>query len=241
MKPFLFITAVWLGFFVYPFGVDAALVNIDKEGGFVVNVLSIVQVDESDLSTTEGLEVKRLVNRESRTNSRIALTNDNGNIELTVEDESGKKVLDVTSYPDDVLEIEERPKVQRMLIRVDGAKFILDHEGVVVATEYNLNIDPKTATLSVNTPTGHKFLVVLPKSAIDGVIRAKILSEVDEVNLREADSGILSYDIRGHKTVNILNLLDYKTQVGALVSVSTGEIISIDQPKWLQMLGFLFV
>ena len=239
-KPLIFLLTLFLGLVASTTVVRAALVQIGSDGNFVVNVLSITRSEDIDFSESEGIEVKRLINNETSSSSRIALTNNNGNMELTVEDGVDKKVLDISTYEEDVLEIEERPKVNRLSIRVQDGKFILEQDGVVVSTEYNLNIDPKTATLSVSTPTGHKFLTILPKSAADSVVNARILSKIYEIDLRETSVGILSYDIQGHKDINIFNLINYEAPINAHVAVSTGEVIFVERPKWLEILGFLF-
>ena len=51
----------------------------------------------------------------------------------------------------------------------------------------------------------------------------------------------MSYVIRGEKIFNIFNIYDYGVDITARVSVSTGELVGIDDPEWLKSINFLFV
>jgi len=112
----------------------------------------------------------------------------------------------------------------------------------VVTTDYPININPKKNEISVQTPSGIRFLSVLPVEAAESILRARVMTRLtgEKTFLLEGERGELVYEMNGEKVLNIFNLLDYPVEVKTKVSVLTGEIVEIDQPTWLRIVSFLF-
>lgn len=237
---FVLLSSFW--FIVAP-SVQASLVVIDKEGRVVINVLSAEESIELEIPRSEFLEIKNVVSETPEEDAKISLAKVNGKATLEVSSPSGNKSLDVTNYNKEVIEIEERPEVQKLTISVSGDKFIIGQRNVFAETDYQINIDPQTARLTLETPSGLRFLSILPRQATDSVLRAKYINRIEsERNLVIKEEGSdLTYEVFGDKVLNFFNFFEYPIPVSVQVSASTGEILYVDQPIWLKVINFLFV
>ena len=229
---------------ISPASAYASLVTIDPQGGIVFNVLSVEDTIELEIPRRDYLEVKDIADETPDPNAKISLLKEDGKIKLQVSTESGDKSLDVTHYKDEVIEILERPESERLTIGVSDGKFIIEQRGVVAETEFAINIDPQTTGLTLETPSGLRFLSILPREATEAVLRSKFINRIgaeQRIYLEEEEGQDLAYLISGDKVINLFNIFEYSTPVKAKVSASTGEILSVEQPTWLKIIGFLFV
>ncbi|MBN1168294.1 hypothetical protein JXA63_00230 [Candidatus Woesebacteria bacterium] len=223
-----------------PSSIGASIATIKPDGEVLVNVLS----DEDsalEIPKSESLKIKEVVGNDKNPSS-IALVRAQDGIKLTVDNENTTETLDVTDVKDNVIEIEERPKVEKLSIKVDGDKFLLQQDNLKATTDYEIKIDPKIAGITLSTPSGFRFLSIFPKEAVATILRAKIINNVDgSIELSEGSDGVLSYLISGERVINFFDLYEHSIPVKARVSASTAEILSVEQPEWLRILGFLFV
>jgi len=241
MKKSLFAIVFIALAFVLPKDVNASLIVIDKKGEVVWNVLA----SEAALGVPKSAEitVKNLAIGTPGLNSLVSLLREGDKVTLNVKEGQQEKSLDVTEVGGEIIEIEERPQSRRVKIGVLGDKFLIEEEGTIALTDFPIKIDPGRAELSVVTASGHRILPFLPREAFEVAIRAKIISkgkEGETMQLTEGGQGELAYQIPGERTLNILNLIKLDIPVSASVSALTGEILSIDQPTWLRVLGFVF-
>jgi hypothetical protein len=234
-----------LGFLVltlaFPKVAHATLIVIDQKGEVVWNVLA----SESTLGVPKSSEiiVKSLAAGTPGANSLVSLLREGGKVTLNVKEGNQEKSLDVTQVGGEIIEIEQRPSTRRVKIGVLGEKFLIEEDGTLALTDFPIKIDPLRAELSVVTDSGHRILPFLPKEAFEVALRAKIISKQKEgetMQLTEGGRGELAYQIPGERTINLLNLFKIDIPVSTSVSALTGEILSIDQPTWLRILGFVF-
>jgi hypothetical protein len=211
---------------------------IDKNGVVVWNVLS----EESNIlkpPELSYLSVKEIGDSQLGQNARVSLKKDGDKISLVVSSESGDKQLDVSDWKDDVVEIEERPEVQMLKIGVRQSKFTLEQGSFVAVTDFPVSVDSKTAKISVLTSSGDRYLSILPSQAAESVLRAKIVSNVSNLEITE-DGQELQYLVSGNKVLNFFNVFEYSIPIKSHVSASTGEILGLEAPKWYRFVGFLF-
>lgn len=221
----------------------ASLVTIDKEGKVTINVLSAEESIELEIPRKEFLEVKDIAKGTPDPEAKISLAKIDGKIKLNVSTSSGEKSLDVTNYKEEIIEIEERSEVERVTISVKAGKFTIEQKGVVAETDFAISINPRTARLALITSSGHRFLSILPRQATEIVLRSKYINRIgrqDRLVISEQGRE-LSYEVAGDRVINLFNIFEYNVPVSAHISASTGEILSINQPTWLKVLGFLFV
>jgi hypothetical protein len=204
----------------------AALVHIDANGLVTLNVLG----------TTDSIALK--------VPKRQTLEVNGSNVEIFREGETFKLALNdtnlnITDYKDNIIEIEETQQSKKVKISLSGDQFKIEQDGVSVLTSYPIEIDPKGKEISVKTETGEKFLSILPKDAADSLLRSNIADSVDPTaNSLIEENGVLLYKLKASKTVNLFNVSDYKTDIEAKVSASTGEIVVTNEPVWLKFLSF---
>ncbi len=219
----------------------ASLVTINEEGRVVINVLSAEESLELEIPRGEYLEVKNIVSVTPDPEAIITLSKDGGKVKLNVSTASGDKSLDVTSYKDEIVEVEERPQAEKLVIGVRDGKFTIAQRDVVAITDYDINIDPQGARLALETPSGLAYLSILPRQAVNSVLRSKIINRIGgdgALSIIETNRE-LSYEVAGDKVINVFNLIEYPVPVKVNVSASTGEILSVDQPTWLRVIRFL--
>ena len=227
-------------FFVAASSVEASLLVIDKDGTVTWKVLA-EESNSIEIPKSSGLSVREVVNTKPSEDAQVILKKDGEKISLVVLGESGNKELDVSGWKDDLVEIEERPEIQTVKIGIDDGKFSLEQKGIVALTDFPINIDAKTAKISVLTESGDRFVSILPYQATEGVLRSRLVTNLsgDKIYLIEQERE-LAYAIDAVKEINFFNIYKYPFPIKTYVSASTGEIISVDQPAWLRVLGFLF-
>jgi hypothetical protein len=242
-KILLILVLVFLIFLASLRNANASLISIDKEGRIVINVLSAEKSVGLEIPQSEYLEIKNILSETPDSNAKISLVKNEGKTTLNVTSSSGNKSLDITNYKDEILVVEERPEVQKLTFFVSGDKFTLVQRGVYAETDYQINIDPISAKLTLEAPSGLRYLSVLPHQATDVVLKANFINRIDDekrLTIKEEGSE-LTYEVFGDKVFNIFNLFEYGVPVSAKVSASTGEILSIEGPTWLKVINFLFV
>lgn len=231
-------------FFLSSSVVAASLVTVKNDGEIVWAVLSSQDEVALEIPRRDFLEVKDIsAGTKPSSDVKISLTRTTDGVLLKVESDLEEKELDVTGYSDGLVEIEERAQSRQVRIGLDQDKFSIEQEGVVALTEFPLMIDSESAELSVVTISGTKYLSVLPLQAVESTLRSQVInrfSRGQRIPLVEGEHGELTYVIQGHRSINIFNLFNHKVPVSTYVSASTGEILSVDQPTWLKILGFLF-
>ncbi len=220
---------------------QASLLVIEKDGRVEWKVLSATDENNLSIPKPSSLAINSVADSGDNNESIILLAKDNDKLNLTYSSNDSKKELDVTGWKEDIVEIEERPEVQKVKISVQDGKFSLRQKGISAITEDQVTIDSKTAELSIKTESGNKFLSVLPYDAVQNVLKVKVISELDgnKIDILE-ENGNLAYKIAGNKVINFFNFYFYKIPVDSYVSASTGAILKIDSPTFYKYLNFWF-
>lgn len=241
MRRYSFIFIFLSFFFLFPENTSASIVTINPQGEAIVNVLSDQDVF-LEIPKSESLKVNEVKGVDEKDGSTIALAREEDKVVLTVDGEDHEKSLDVTNLKEDLIEIEERPSVEKISIKLAGDKFVLKQDNLIAFTDYQIKVNPEIAGITLGTPSGFRFLSIFPKSAVETVLRAKVMNKINNsIEINEGSDGVLSYIVSGERVINLFNLYEYSVPVEARVSASTAEVLSVDQPEWLRILGFLFV
>jgi len=234
-----FFIAIFL-FFLVVHQAEAALVVVGRDGGVVVNVLS----REIALGIERpGIEVVNVSNREAGEEESVFLSRDGERVSLSVFEGNEERVMDVTDYPKELIEIEKRSKPERIRIMNSENEFIISQKGIQARTGHSIFIDPVDNELSLETPSGRRYLAILPYEAVLGVVKANVLNRLNadgEIFLSEHVNGELLYTVNGERTFQVVNLFELSVPVEARVSASTGQVVGVEQPIWFKVFGFLF-
>jgi hypothetical protein len=164
---------------------------------------------------------------------------------LSLRTESGKFYLnniDVTSIDNqDLINIEERADVKKIVIGVSGEQFSLNEGGVTALTLYPIKIDAKDRNLSVKTSAGETFLTILPNEAVETAVRSRFITKNSRpINISDFKDEIV-YKVDGEKVFDFFGIVSYSVPVTAYVSVANGKIVNVAGPEWFKVFGFLFV
>lgn len=232
--------------FLYVFSpteANAALVHI-KSGVMTVNVLGSESSLALGIPKKESLQIKDVASADASDTSHVSLSQENGRFSLNVATGEGQKSMDVTDYKDSLVEIEEYDQARKIRIGIVDGKFSIMENGITAITEFPINVDPKNAQITVTAPSGVRYLAILPFEAYQGLVKARIISTIGagvNLTISEGEKGELSYMVPGQKMINVFNLFNYPVDVNTTVSASTGEVLFVDEPIWLKVLGFAFI
>jgi hypothetical protein len=220
---------------------SANLLSIDKDGQIVWDVLG--QEDAIGLAVPQSSDItlNKVAESSGDTNSLVSLEKKDGKVSLLVNEGGGRKSLDVTNWKDSVIEIEERPQVQKIQIAIAGDKFEIKNAGVSAVTSFPITVDPKTAKVSVTTQTGDKYISVFPREAAESALKSRVVDSLktNQIVLTE-EGNELTYKVNGEKLLNLFNVYKYPVDVEAQVSAYTGEIVKTNAPIWLTIASYLF-
>jgi len=217
----------------------ASILVVGSSGEIIWNVLS----DESSIEVPKhsSIEITQIAEEKTYGVSKVSLEkSDSGKLSLIVTSGNERKELDVSGVDQEIVEIEERPTARKLSVGVRGSDFTLLQKGVVASTAFPISVDPETAEIIIKTPSGNKFVSILPVEATEAILRTKLLSNISLKDLKIVEEGQeLQYLIGGEKVFNFFNVYYYSIPVEANLSVATGEILSIKAPFWYKIVGFL--
>ena len=236
MKKMIFLCVITFLFFLSTRPAKASIIAIDKNGNITWKILAY----ESPLALEvpkQNLEVKNVTNTDS-SNREISLTKEDGKVSLKVGEND---TLDVTNMGDSLVEIEERGDIKKIEIGIKGDKFSIKEGEILALSSYPINIDPIENRLSVVTSSGKKYLGIFPYEAAQVALRSKYINKINQktFDITEENRDI-SYLITGDRVINLFNIIKINIPVTTKISASTGEILSVEQPVWLKVLGFMF-
>jgi len=238
MKKFIVTTLFFFLFFLFPSSCSASLVTVTSSGEVIQNVLSLQDGLALAVPEKKDIEVSQEVSDENGDEPIFLNKNDEG-ITLSVGEGSERKTFDISSWNEDLIEIEERQDTEKINIFVNDGKFAIEQGGFTAYTDFPINIDPVENRISLKTSSGSVFLAIFPIDAAQTVLRSKYVTRATQATILEKEVGTLAYEVKGEKEINLFNITKYKIPVNTQVSASTGEILSVDQPIWLKVYNLL--
>lgn len=222
--------------------VDASILVIEKSGKVLWNVLSASDENLLKIPKYSSLAISKIGSEESGSESVVSLNRQEERINMTVTANNETKQLDISNWKSDIIEIEERPEVQKVKISMADGKFSLNQKGISALTSSMITIDSRSAELSIKTESGNKYLSILPYDAVQTLLKTKVVSEItdNKIDIVE-ENGSLAYKILGNKVINFFDIYYYRIPVSSFISASSGEVLKIDSPTFYKYLTFLFV
>ena len=227
--------------FIFPKSASANFVSVNPKGEIVYSVLSASDELSLEIPKSAELKVKEVAKEKPSSEGIISLSNADNKISMSVDYGSSKEQFSFSQSNDELIQIEERPAVQQLSIGLDGDKFTLVQRGITALTNFPISVNSKTAKITVTTERGDRIVSVLPYGAVESLLKAKILSNVNEnkLDLVESDSE-LAYHVVSAKLLNLLDVYSYSVPVSAYVSASTGEVVKVEAPIWFRFIDFIF-
>ena len=203
-------------------------------------------------------------------NLRIEIKTENGVSVLKVKNENDEEVELEDEEEDELLEeLEDELEEDDIEIATGSAQVGFIQKGHKVRTNFPLSVNPATGELFVTTPAGEKVVAILPDVAIQNMIRAGILTRVEEEPEPQASpspegtssaqppegttaasvagAGIeltqenneAVYLISGVKDEKFLGLFPAGIKLKAIVAVDDGNLLDIRQGFFSRLLDLL--
>src|SRR3990172_6205321 len=176
-----------------------SLLVVDQKGEAIWNILA---AESLQLAVPNRDFRLGYVAADATGGNTISIKKDGEKVSLTGTD--GKSV-DATGWKKNLVELVETPDTQKIEIAVNDGKFTIKQQDAVAETTLPIKIDPKERKLAIETPTGDKFLAILPLEALQSALRAKVLSRTFGSFEVVENENALSYKIAGEKLLNIFN------------------------------------
>lgn len=233
MRSVLFSIIFGLLFFFSVEVIKASYVSISSNGSLIEKVLA----DEDEAGT---FSVTKIAENTVHSTPGVKLKKTNDSVQMVVTNADGTKELTVPEKTDTLIEIEERPKVQKIAIGVENDQFYVKQKEYIARTNFPLTVDAQSARLVATGESGDMLLSILPTEAAESALRSGIVSNITDntMQLIENDRQ-LRYKISGEKIFSILHIYDYTVPVDAYISVTDGTIEQIDSSTWYRFMNFL--
>jgi len=223
-------------FFLFAVPSRAALINISKNGAVTYNVLSAQSPFRDNPESSIASENDR---NPAVLGTKISLTKVDDKYFLKVEgDRFGQ--FEITNYQGDLVEMEKDLPGQKLSLAFGDGKVQIKEQGIVAQTSLSFNIDSASKKLSLETPSGEKFLFLAPKEAVEKIYQEKILDSTEGAITVTDHNNDLLYEVSGQKILNIFNLVQIPIQVKTQISALTGNIVSVEEPSWLKLWRLFF-
>ena len=151
--------------------------TVGKTGEVTINVLS-AEDSSGDVPSSESVKISKSSVEMGEADMPISLFRKDGKYLLNITGKNGEKSFDVTNYQDKILEIEERPSVRKIAIGLSENQFVIEQAGIKARTLYQINIEPQKSRITILTPTGYKFLTMMPRDAVDVLLKSKSITSL---------------------------------------------------------------
>lgn len=220
------------------------------------------QKSESELRLPDETRViNKIKNGETKTEVRngkvkVRLEQKNGEIKMKVENEETgeEQELETKEAPEneeenDLLTIKERENENNIKVSTTKDKFIIKRKGVGAVSSFPLSVDLSTNALIVTTPAGERQVAILPDQAVQNMLAQNILSQVATpsvttslstlVQLTQAPSGTLEFEIEGTKQEKALGFIPVNIKKTAVVSAQTGALVATRETLQNQLLDLI--
>lgn len=162
-------------------------------------------------------------------------TEDDGSLKVHVKKADGTEVEVEKNALDDINESLKEDDIEISTKSAGG--FEITNKNTKAETEFPLNVNLSTKTLSVDTPLGVKNLTVLPDQAVQSVLGQKILDRISQSTPSGTDGTQLQlvqlklfanqpvFQVQGVDNKRFLAVLPVGVQKTALVSAETGQVV----------------
>ncbi len=178
-------------------------------------------------------------------------TEDDGSLKVHVKKADGTEVEVETHALDNVNESLKENDIEISTKSAGG--FEITNKDTKAETEFPVNINLATRTLSVNTPLGPRDLTVLPSQAVQNVLGQKIIDRVSESSLSGTAGAQLQlvqlklfanqpvFQVQGVDDKKFLGVIPVGVQKTALVSAETGQVVKTNLDLINSILNLLSV
>lgn len=235
-------------------------IEVEKEKGKVKIKTKNEQTGlESESEVENGKEKTKIkigdikIEYESEGDKVVTKFKDENGQELELEASEEAKILD-----DAKNELED----DDIKIATGSAQTGFVQKGRRVRTNFPLSINPTTGELFVTTPSGVKVVTILPQEAVDNMIKAGVLTRLDEPQIPSTPGSTSSasapsvesapieitevnntpaYVISGVKEQKMFGFIPVDIKIKTFVSTADGSLIEIQEGLFSRILDLISV
>lgn len=120
-----------------------------------------------------------------------------------------------------------------------GSNAVIDNEGMDIESDFPITVNVASKSISVQTPSGVREIKVLPVRAFNQIDKRDKPDSFKKVELIQQD-GKLIYQADGTREGKIFGFIPLTVSVTTAVDSQTGEIVSINKPWFINLMGPLF-
>lgn len=206
-------------------------VLIDKEGSVFATVLSeqtsAVSDSINDVKTRLVKEVERVLISSTSEISKI-----------TLKDNDSQSVVEL-SRGDVLAKIEQDDPKDNVQVVKTPQGVAIEQGSVLAHTTYEVEVDSETKSIMLNTPTGVRYLNLLPADSLTLLTKSKIISDANRVDIVEDESGRLLYAVSGVKRFDMVKNFPLAADVLVFVSATEGGVEKVEMPFWAEFLKLI--
>ncbi|HEX7042313.1 MAG TPA: hypothetical protein VF189_03615 [Patescibacteria group bacterium] len=193
-------------------------------------------------------------------NSKLEINKEGTKVELQVED--GKIVVKAKSKDGTTTNLDTKDALEKLnetlgnedfKISTDGAHgLVIAQENVQAHTTFPVSVDPTTNSLTITTPSGTKTVTVLPNVAIQHILDARLLTNIQNSTTDEGSgsaqtvalttqNGQAVFEVNGTSNKKIFGLFPVSFAKQIVVSAESGNIVGTNETllsKLLESLSF---
>lgn len=160
---------------------------------------------------------------------------------IKAETEAGEEIPE-----QELFKVVERVDKSGIKVATSGGEILVTKNSITARSSFPIQVDLATNQLIASTPAGVKILTTLPDQAVQNMLAANVISRLDPKDLAnkasigelKSVSDIISlgernslpvYEINGLKEHKLLGFIPVTTELKAIVSAETGELIDQEQ------------
>lgn len=228
----LLVVFLLLPFFA-PVSVSAKnpFVLIDKEGFVFATVLS-------EQTSTVSDSINEAKSRLVKEVERVLISSSSEISKITLKDKDSQSVVEV-SRGDVLAKIEHENPTESVQVVKTPQGIAIEQGSVLAHTTYEVEVDSDTKSLMLNTPTGVRYLNLLPADSLALLTKSKIISDANRVDIVEDESGRLLYAISGVKRFDVVKNIPLAADVLVFVSATEGGVEEVKMPFWAEFLKLI--
>ncbi len=201
--------------------------------------------------TNTELQVKNnqmeLNSQQEGTQLQIKTEND-GSVSIHAKKADGTEVQMQTDTLSKINEALQENDIQIGTTSANG--FEITNKDTRAKTDFPINVNLATNTLSVDTPAGQKNLTVLPNQAVQNLLNQKIIDKVTQTSTSTNGAQLQLVQLRlyannpvfqvnGTDNKKLLGFIPVSVQKTALVSAETGQLVTTNENLINQILDLL--
>jgi len=186
-------------------------------------------------------DIQQQVDNKEVKNIEVAPSDASGSgASVSVENQSGQNQnRSVPSSANPVVTLQSTNSGSVSINVSQNGTITINNNGVIVQTQYPVEIDPVNKTLAIKTPSGITIINTLPTQALNGLPAQDKPTTIDSVKLQLQGTTPV-YQTMGVQKRYLFGVIPVSANISSTVSAQDGTLLDSQTPWFFNSLGFLF-